>query len=124
MILYCPPCYLNWRPSNHIRCSASIVIPPPDIKHLVEKVAESVARNGAEMERKLLLDRADDVKFAFLGPWHAYYPYYADCLHTARRRVASAARAQQLAAVLSERQSGACVMGSVAQTFNRVCWQD
>ena len=52
--------------------------PPPDIKNIVDKTAQFVARNGPEFEQRILSDneKKQNPKFAFLqasDPFHAYY---------------------------------------------------
>ena len=63
------------------------MIPPPDIKAAADKIAEFVARNNIETERKIQLEKIDDVKFGFFMPWNVYYPYYQDCLRCERARL-------------------------------------
>lgn len=54
----------------------SIIIPPPDIKTIVDKTADFVARNGIAFEEKLKENEKANPKFTFLFPQDAYNCYY------------------------------------------------
>ena len=47
-----------------------------DIRSIVDKTAQFVARNGQEFERKILGNEKDNVKFSFLKPSDPYHAYY------------------------------------------------
>lgn len=52
-----------------------VIVPPPDIRAVVDKTAQFVARNGRSFERKIAGETVS-AKFAFLrasDPYHAYY---------------------------------------------------
>ena len=51
-----------------------IIPPPPDLKPVVDKLADYSAKNGEEFENKI--KTKGDPRFAFLSPDHLYYPYY------------------------------------------------
>lgn len=53
-----------------------VIVPPPDIRAILEKTAAFVAKNGNEFEKRILANEASNVKFNFLksgDPYHAYY---------------------------------------------------
>eukprot|EP01138_Halocafeteria_seosinensis_P010890 gb/GECG01011123.1/.p1 GENE.gb/GECG01011123.1/~~gb/GECG01011123.1/.p1 ORF type:complete len:512 (+),score=123.78 gb/GECG01011123.1/:1-1536(+) len=53
-----------------------VIRPPPEIRAIVDKTAEFVARNGAEFEQKIAEKQQGNTKFNFLkesDPYHAYY---------------------------------------------------
>ena len=53
-------------------------MPPEQIKAMVDKTAEFVARNGEQFESKILASESDNQKFGFLrekDPYTAYYRY-------------------------------------------------
>ena len=54
-----------------------VIIPPPDIRSVVDKTAQFVARNGKSFEQRILnSDEGKTSKFNFMkkyDPYHAYY---------------------------------------------------
>ena len=56
---------------------AGIVLPPRDIRAIVEKTAGYVARNGAAFEDRIREKERHNPKFSFLSSNDAYYPFYA-----------------------------------------------
>ena len=56
---------------------AGVVLPPRDIRAIVEKTAGYVARNGAAFEDRIREKEKHNPKFSFLSPNDAYYPFYA-----------------------------------------------
>ena len=55
-----------------------IIYPPRDVRAIVDKTAEFVARNGAAFEAKIAASNATNLKFAFLkkdDPYRAYYDF-------------------------------------------------
>ncbi|KAK0530525.1 SF3a splicing factor complex subunit [Tilletia horrida] len=54
-----------------------LIVPPPDIRNIVDKVATYVARNGKQFEQQIRSDeRGSSARYAFLGPDHPYHAYY------------------------------------------------
>ena len=54
------------------------IIPPPDIRTVVDKTAAFVARHGAAFEERIKAKQGGDPKFAFLNAndhYHAYYKF-------------------------------------------------
>ncbi|GKV39254.1 hypothetical protein SLEP1_g47058 [Rubroshorea leprosula] len=63
--------------ATHTR-SIGIIHPPPDIKNIVDKTAQFVAKNGPEFEKRIIANNANNAKFNFLSgsdPYHAYYQH-------------------------------------------------
>ena len=54
-----------------------IVLPPRDIRAIVEKTAGYVTRNGAAFEDRIREKERHNPKFSFLTSNDAYYPFYA-----------------------------------------------
>jgi len=54
-----------------------IIYPPPDIRSIVDKTAEFVARNGKSFEEKILASaEGQNTKFNFMRPHDPYNAYY------------------------------------------------
>ena len=56
--------------------SVGVIIPPPDVRAIVDKTAQFVAKNGPEFENRILSSEKNNQKFSFLmekDPYHAYY---------------------------------------------------
>ncbi|KAK9677172.1 hypothetical protein RND81_11G125300 [Saponaria officinalis] len=55
-----------------------IIHPPPDIRNIIDKTSQFVAKNGPDFERRIVQSNAGNVKFNFLrasDPYHAYYQH-------------------------------------------------
>jgi len=48
--------------------------PPPDIKLIIDKMADYVARNGPEFE--IVVRRRNDERFRFVDADHPHHAYY------------------------------------------------
>ena len=53
-----------------------VIIPPPDIKGVVDKTATFVAKHGAQFEDKIKATQGGAPKFAFLQDDNIYNAYY------------------------------------------------
>lgn len=53
-----------------------IILPPPDIRAIIDKTAQFVSRNGVEFEKRILANEQNNVKFNFLRPTDPYHAYY------------------------------------------------
>lgn len=53
-----------------------IIHPPPDIRSIVDKTSQFVAKNGPEFEKRIIANNAGNVKFNFLYPSDPYHAYY------------------------------------------------
>ncbi|XP_077211833.1 putative splicing factor 3A subunit 1 [Tasmannia lanceolata] len=63
--------------ATHTR-TIGIIHPPPDIRTIVDKTAQFVAKNGPEFEKRILAHNTGNAKFNFLSgsdPYHAYYQH-------------------------------------------------
>jgi len=58
--------------------AVGIIYPPPDVRAIVDKTAEFVARNGNAFETRIAANEASNLKFGFLkkdDPYRAYYDF-------------------------------------------------
>lgn len=62
--------------AQQIKDTVGIIFPPADIRGIIDKTAEFVAKNGPEFEQRVLADRSNGSKFAFLIAGNPYRPYY------------------------------------------------
>ncbi|KAJ4973683.1 hypothetical protein NE237_006857 [Protea cynaroides] len=63
--------------ATHTR-TIGIIHPPPDIRTIVDKTAQFVAKNGPDFEKRIIANNAGNAKFNFLNssdPYHAYYQH-------------------------------------------------
>lgn len=63
--------------ATHTR-TIGIIHPPPDIRNIVDKTSQFVAKNGPEFEKRIIASNAGNAKFNFLNasdPYHAYYQH-------------------------------------------------
>lgn len=54
----------------------NIILPPPDIRQIIDKTADFVARNGTAFEDKIRESGQNSQKFAFLNTYDPYHHYY------------------------------------------------
>lgn len=81
---------------------AGVVLPPRDIRAIVEKTAGYVARNGAVFEDRIREKEKHNPKFSFLSNNDAYNPFYAWRLNEVREgrgTAVSAGRVGEAAAI-------------------------
>ncbi|KAL8738040.1 MAG: hypothetical protein Q9181_001108 [Wetmoreana brouardii] len=64
-------------PNEVSKAPAGVVLPPRDIRAIVEKTAGYVARNGAVFEDRIREKEKHNPKFSFLSANDAYNPFYA-----------------------------------------------
>lgn len=63
--------------ATHTR-TIGIIYPPPDIRNIVDKTSQFVAKNGPEFEKRIIANNEGNPKFNFLrssDPYHAYYQH-------------------------------------------------
>ncbi|XP_019441460.1 PREDICTED: probable splicing factor 3A subunit 1 [Lupinus angustifolius] len=63
--------------ATHTR-TIGIIHPPPDIRTIVDKTSQFVAKNGPEFEKRIVANNTGNAKFNFLNasdPYHAYYQH-------------------------------------------------
>ena len=58
------------------KAPAGTVLPPRNIREIIEKTAGYVARNGAAFEEKIRSTQSSSGKMSFLSPDDAYHAYY------------------------------------------------
>lgn len=88
---------------------AGVVLPPKDIRAIVEKTAGYVARNGPVFEDRIRQKEINNPKFSFLAANDAYNAYYAWRLNEVREgrgTDVSAGRVGELAANEPEKPKG------------------
>ena len=56
--------------------TVGIIYPPPDLRSIVDKTAQFVARNGDEFESRIQANQANNPKFNFMKPQDPYHAYY------------------------------------------------
>lgn len=61
---------------DDIKPPTGVVLPPREIRNVLEKTAGYVARNGAVFEDRIRDKERQNPKFSFLNPDDAYHPYY------------------------------------------------
>ncbi|PFH59207.1 hypothetical protein XA68_12666 [Ophiocordyceps unilateralis] len=61
---------------DNLQPPANVVLPPRDIRTILEKTAGYVARNGAIFEDRIRDKESRNPKFSFLNPSDAYYEFY------------------------------------------------
>lgn len=61
--------------------SGTVIIPPPELRTIIDKTANFVARNGAEFEQKIAEQKRDSAQFGFLMPANPYHAYYRKMVH-------------------------------------------
>jgi splicing factor 3A subunit 1 len=71
--------------------------PPPDVRAIVDKTAQFVAKAGSDFEGRIAEREAGNLKFAFLrpdNPYHAYYRHKVDELASGKASAAPAPAAR------------------------------
>jgi splicing factor 3A subunit 1 len=68
---------------------AGIILPPPDIRSIVDKTATFIAKNKQPeiFEEKMRAREKTDSRFAFMNKTDAYHAYYQHSLAEERRKV-------------------------------------
>ena len=56
--------------------AVGVIQPPPDVRAIVDKTAQFVAKNGPEFEKRILGSEKNNAKFNFLLPADPYHAYY------------------------------------------------
>nr|KAJ3412769.1 SF3a splicing factor complex subunit [Polyrhizophydium stewartii] len=79
--------------------TSGIIIPPPEIRTIVDKTADFVARNGPQFEERIRLKESQNPRFSFMTPGDAYNAYYQRRINEMRAaQAAPQAQQQQQAA--------------------------
>ncbi|CAG8795908.1 24641_t:CDS:2, partial [Gigaspora rosea] len=53
-----------------------VIVPPPDLKIIIDKMATYVSKSGESLEAKVREKHIDDPRFSFLLPWNEFHSYY------------------------------------------------
>ena len=61
---------------NLILMSEGIILPPFELRRLIDKAAEFVAKNGANFETMLIKAEINNPKFSFFSTDDIYHAYY------------------------------------------------
>lgn len=61
---------------DELKPPPGVVLPPREIRNILEKTAGYVARNGAVFEDRIRDKEAQNPKFSFLNPSDAYFAFY------------------------------------------------
>lgn len=72
--------------TNHL---SNVIIPPPEIRKIVDKTADFVARNGIGFEERIREKEMMNPKFFFLNPNDPYHDYYQQMITTSKTNVAN-----------------------------------
>ncbi|XP_068639249.1 probable splicing factor 3A subunit 1 [Aristolochia californica] len=98
--------------ATHTR-TIGIIHPPPDIRNIVDKTAQFVAKNGPEFEKRILANNAGNAKFNFLSSSDPYHAYYQHRMSEFRAQIQSSAQQPALSqASDSAPDSGAAAAGA------------
>ncbi|KAI9854461.1 MAG: SF3a splicing factor complex subunit [Vezdaea acicularis] len=82
-----------------------VVLPPKDIRSILEKTAGYVARNGAVFEDRIREKEKHDPRFSFLSAndaYHAFYQWRLSEIRSGRGTLISAGRAGEAASTIVE----------------------
>ncbi|KAK7380817.1 hypothetical protein VNO78_33336 [Psophocarpus tetragonolobus] len=92
-----------------------IIHPPPDIRTIVDKTAQFVAKNGPEFEQRIIANNARNVKFSLLNSsdrYHAYYQHHLSELHVQNQSSAQLPSSQPSDSAVPESAPSAPVLDS------------
>ncbi|ROT41663.1 Surp module [Sodiomyces alkalinus F11] len=94
---------------DDIKPPAGVVLPPREIRNILEKTAGYVARNGFVFEDRIREKERANPKFSFLNKTDAYYGYYQwrlEEIKAGRGTAIAAGRAGEAAAAVPEKPKG------------------
>ena len=98
--------------------AVGIIQPPPDIRAIVDKTAQFVARNGPDFEKRILGSEKNNQKFNFLLPTDPYNAYYQSKIAAFKEEAAGGdaaavqAKAEEAAKAAAEKSGIAVVAGT------------
>ena len=98
--------------------AVGIIQPPPDIRAIVDKTAQFVARNGPDFEKRILGSEKNNQKFNFLLPTDPYHGYYQSKIAAFKEEAAGGdadtvqAKAEEAAKAAAEKSGIAVVAGT------------
>lgn len=94
---------------DELKPPSGVVLPPREIRNILEKTAGYVARNGAIFEDRIRDKESQNPKFSFLNPadaYHAFYQWRLDEVKSGRGTDVAAGRVGESAAVEAEKPKG------------------
>ncbi|KAH7358639.1 pre-mRNA-splicing factor sap114 [Plectosphaerella cucumerina] len=94
---------------DDIKPPAGVVLPPREIRNVLEKTAGYVARNGFVFEDRIREKERSNPKFSFLNDTDAYYAFYQwrlEEIKAGRGTAIAAGRANESATPLPEKPKG------------------
>ncbi|KAH6607150.1 hypothetical protein Trco_003463 [Trichoderma cornu-damae] len=94
---------------DDLKAPAGVVLPPREIRNILEKTAGYVARNGSVFEDRIREKERQNPKFSFLNPedaYHAYYQWRLSEIRAGRGTDIAAGRAGESAAPVPEKPKG------------------
>lgn len=94
---------------DSLKPPAGVVLPPREIRNILEKTAGYVARNGAVFEDRIRDKEQQNPKFSFLNPEDAYHNFYQwrlDEIRSGRGTDIAAGRATDTTATAPEKPKG------------------
>ena len=100
--------------------AVGIIQPPPDIRAIVDKTAQFVARNGPDFEKRILGSEKNNQKFNFLLPTDPYNAYYQSKIAAFKEEAAGGddatvqAKAEEAAQAAAEKSGITVVAGTGA----------
>ncbi|KAL2351042.1 Pre-mRNA splicing factor PRP21 like protein-domain-containing protein [Cryomyces antarcticus] len=91
------------------KAPAGVVLPPKNIRDVLERTAGYVARNGRIFEDRIRQKESHNSKFSFLSendPYHPYYTWRLSEILEGRGTAIAAGRADEVAAPIEEKPKG------------------
>ncbi|CDS40599.1 splicing factor arginine:serine rich 8 [Echinococcus multilocularis] len=67
---------VNAMRQSHLASKSGFISPPSDLRGIIDKMAEYVARNGEEFQEVVKKQKQNDTRFAFLETGHIHHDYY------------------------------------------------
>ncbi|KAL5111155.1 hypothetical protein TcWFU_000392 [Taenia crassiceps] len=67
---------VNAMRQSQLASKSRSMFPPSDLRGIIDKMAEYVARNGEEFQEVVKRQKQNDVRFAFLQTGHIHHDYY------------------------------------------------
>lgn len=62
---------------SNIKGIVGMIIPPTEMRAIIDRTAEFVAKQGPEMEKKIYSSDPTRIRFAFIAKDNPFHPYYA-----------------------------------------------
>ena len=62
--------------SSGVKGIVGMIVPPPDMRAIIDRTAEFIAKHGPEMEKKIYSSDPTKIRFAFIEDNNPFHPYY------------------------------------------------